>query len=64
MLIILPFQAIVTRYIAKLRRVMLKWTGERIKIINEMLQVIFYIMLFNGIRGYVSSSSTLGKKAF
>ncbi|KAL0484005.1 ATP-binding cassette, subfamily C [Acrasis kona] len=46
MLISIPSQAVVARLVARLRRTMLKFTGERIKIINELLQGIRVIKFY------------------
>lgn len=46
MIIVIPSQAIIARVVARLRRVMLKFTGERIKVINEILQGIRVIKFY------------------
>lgn len=45
MILIVPFQILVARIIQRLRSVMLRYTGQRIKIINEILQVNISIFL-------------------
>jgi ABC-type multidrug transport system fused ATPase/permease subunit len=46
MIVAIPTQAVVARVVAKLRRAMLKFTGERIKVINEILQGIRVIKFY------------------
>eukprot|EP00761_Pharyngomonas_kirbyi_P013067 gb/GECH01013094.1/.p1 GENE.gb/GECH01013094.1/~~gb/GECH01013094.1/.p1 ORF type:complete len:1376 (+),score=357.92 gb/GECH01013094.1/:1-4128(+) len=62
MILLIPLQGYLTRFFAKMRRRILEWTDERIKIINEVLQGIRVIKFYAWEKSFLERVSGIRNK--